>query len=173
MKSAEPWIMIVGLILIAGLAIWYSTRTTVRKDDAPRVSTSPESLCESINNPGCIKDNGITKWLGSNGQEKGFVRFTEPLWGIRAMAIILRTYRQKYGLRTISAIIHRWAPESENNTIAYIGTVSDITGIKPNEQLTTVGDYVQLIAAMIRVEMGKMPYSTHLISSAVIRAQIL
>ena len=65
-----------------------------------------------------------------------FCQFEELKWGWRAAFYLLtRTYFDKYHLQTIRSIIARWAPESENNTRAYIENVSCLTGIVPDEPL--------------------------------------
>jgi hypothetical protein len=46
-------------------------------------------------------------------------------WGYRAMFMVLDTYRRRYGLRTVSGLIGRWAPPSENDTGAYAALVAD------------------------------------------------
>ena len=46
-----------------------------------------------------------------------------------------KAYYHKYRLYTIRGIISRWAPESENNTRAYIENVSRLTGIDPDEPI--------------------------------------
>ena len=52
-----------------------------------------------------------------------------------AFYLLTRTYYHKHRLYTIRTIIRRWAPESENNTEAYINNVSKLTGILPDEPL--------------------------------------
>lgn len=55
--------------------------------------------------------------------DKSFCQFSNLIWGIRALFVLLRTYHYKYKLRTISQVIHRFAPLCENNTYAYISNV--------------------------------------------------
>ena len=45
------------------------------------------------------------------------------------------TYYHKYRLYTIRTIVNRWAPASDNNTKAYVDTVSRLTGIDPDEPI--------------------------------------
>ena len=52
-----------------------------------------------------------------------------------AFHLLTRTYYLKYGLGTIRGIVSRWAPESENNTRAYIENVSRLTGIDADEPI--------------------------------------
>lgn len=114
-------------------------------------------------NPLNIRANNI-EWRGKVGQSNGFVVFDSPLNGIRAAARLLRTYRDKYALDTIAGVVDKWAPPSENNTGAYIQSMSQKTGVGINERLTT-DDYPNLIAAMIYHENGQQPYPNDLIYS--------
>ena len=80
-------------------------------------------------------------------------------YGWRAAFVILcRTYYNKYKLRTIRAIITRWAPPKENNTEAYIRRVTDRIGIgadtvlgSPQEQ---PAQWMMIAMAMAIVECG-------------------
>ena len=64
----------------------------------------------------------------------------------------------KHRLYTIRTIIRRWAPESENNTEAYINNVSKLTGILPDEPLGIPAEqparWIALGAAMAIQENG-------------------
>ena len=73
-------------------------------------------------NPGNIrKSNEMWRGLSpaSAQTDPAFFRFAAPEWGIRAIAAILRTYQIKHNLKTVSQLIHRWAPPVENDTGAY------------------------------------------------------
>ena len=68
--------------------------------------------------------------------DRAFVQFKSLEYGWRAAFYLLtRTYYHKYRLYTIRSIVSRWAPESENNTRAYIENVSRLTGIDPDEPI--------------------------------------
>lgn len=77
-------------------------------------------------------------------------------WGYRAMFKCLNTYSRKYGLDTIRKMISRWAPPSENDTDAYIRTVSELSGVPENGWITATNRDVMIpiVAAMSRVENG-------------------
>lgn len=88
------------------------------------------------NNPFNIIDSKI-KWQGETGKnvDKKFEEFDTMENGIRAGMIILRTYMLKYNLRSIRKIIDRFAPTSENDTMAYINAVCKRTGFGRDQVL--------------------------------------
>lgn len=84
------------------------------------------------NNPANIRRGASWKGLvpflvdHTNNQrfyDKQFCQFENVIYGIRALLVLLRTYHYRYHLNTISQVIHRFAPLSENNTYAYIANV--------------------------------------------------
>jgi hypothetical protein len=114
------------------------------------------------NNPGNIRYNG-TEWLGlANPSTDGaFCIFTEPTFGIRALAMILRNYKRKYDICTIEGIINRFAPSTENDTKAYIQSVCAACGRGADEPLDTENEVILrlLIKAIIKHENGQQPYT--------------
>lgn len=84
------------------------------------------------NNPGNIDHSAANPWQGELPVdpliEKRFCRFDTPENGIRALCKVLLSYQRKYGLKTIEAIINRWAPPVENDTKSYIASVEILTG---------------------------------------------
>lgn len=117
------------------------------------------------NNPGNIRSGD--SWRGLSGvDDAGFVIFSGPEWGIRAMTVLIRNYRNLYGIRTIRGIVSRWAPTNENDTGAYISSVSQQTGIGPDQDLSDA-QLPQLLAAIIRHENGQQPYSQALIQQGI------
>lgn len=94
-----------------------------------------------------------------------FCRFIDMSYGFRAAFVLLRTYMQKHHLYTIEKIIHRWAPPTENNTIAYIEFVCHATGIGGRELLTPTDKRLpELVWAMAIMEAGSQikAYRRHL-----------
>ena len=73
------------------------------------------------NNPANIR-RSFNKWLGLSSiqEDKEFCQFEHIKFGIRAFLILCRTYRKKYGIQTIPQFLNRFAPLSENDTLAYI-----------------------------------------------------
>ena len=118
------------------------------------------------NNPGNIRGGG-DQWQGATGvDDLGFVRFSDPVYGVRAMARVLSTYQTKYLLVSIRQIVERWAPTSENNTESYIQYVAAKTGIDENEYISEE-NYPALIAALIYHENGQQPYTMSLIQEGI------
>lgn len=74
------------------------------------------------NNPLNIRFSPMNVWKGQTGCNKGFCTFDTMEHGYRAALVLLLNY-VKRGYDTISEIVSRWAPESENNTQAYINRV--------------------------------------------------
>ncbi len=76
------------------------------------------------------------------------------------MIIILRNYQRKQGINTITGIIRRWAPASENDTDSYIRSVSQDTKIPPDERIDMTDSrmLIHLLEAIIRHENGSQPY---------------
>ena len=112
---------------------------------------------ERNNNPGNIRLTG-DRWRGQvlPPPDRGFVTFTEPKWGYRALFVILEGYMIRHGLVTIRGIIGRYAPPSENATAAYIRSVCRATGWGPDDPLDPCGRVMQDLArAITRVESGK------------------
>lgn len=71
------------------------------------------------NNPANIRRG--SQWLGLRSEQTdAFCQFTEMRYGIRALLVLLRTYRNKYDCVTLREIIHRYAPACENNTWEYL-----------------------------------------------------
>lgn len=103
------------------------------------------------------------KWQGLavNQPDSDFFTFKAPEWGIRALARTLITYQDNYGLDTVRKIISRWAPPNENDTPAYVASVSSQMGVHQDATLDVhiYGFMLPLVKAIIRHENGEMPYS--------------
>jgi len=118
---------------------------------------------ERNNNPGNIRHTvPQINWQGMSATQTdpAFVQFTDPQLGIRAMRVNFQTYFNNYGLNTVTGIISRWAPPSENNTAAYITNVAAQMGVDPNAtlDLTDLGTMSALVDAVITHENGSDPY---------------
>lgn len=123
------------------------------------MATTTQQLPRGIrnNNPLNIR-RSTQRWLGKclDGTDPSFEQFTSLEYGLRAGFVILRTYMRRYRLATITQIISRWAPATENDTAAYIEAVARLSGIRPNERLDYNRKNVmcRLVSAMCQVENG-------------------
>ena len=100
------------------------------------------------NNPGNLRPGH--DWQGMLGENKGFVVFETIIYGLRALAMDLINKNLR-GLDTVRKVISVYAPTSENNTDAYIKSVCNFIGRKPDESIkltrTMLIYFVQAIVA--------------------------
>lgn len=120
------------------------------------------------NNPGNIEYNG-TNWRGLEdpAHDGRYCIFIDAVYGIRALARVLKTYYNKHGLNTVSGIINRWAPPVENDTSAYIAHVAAVLGVDANEPFNVLDKLPELVEVIIRHENGVQPYSLQTIINGV------
>lgn len=129
------------------------------------------------NNPGNLRPtyrNGEhVPWQGEfapNGS--GYCEFDTPQNGIRATAKNLIAYQERHRLRTIERIVSRWAPGTENDTEAYIGSVSARTGWR-RDAVLDMRDPQTLRALVLAItwhENGEQPYDDETINTGIARA---
>lgn len=134
------------------------------------------------NNPGNIDYNPRNDWQGQLGIEEGvdrprFARFSDPVWGIRAMAKLILNYRGKdgmpgvgkAGIDTVREVITRWAPGNENNTEAYVQMVAKAMRVQPNDPIQLANRLLltPMVAAIIRHENGYAPYDEDVVAQGV------
>lgn len=112
---------------------------------------------ERNNNPLNIRKSK-DKFVGEEEVQKDpdFKQFKDNIHGYRAAFTILKTYRNKYGLKTIEEIINRWAPPSENDTEKYIKFVCYRSGIWPGEEIR-INEYPLVVEAMAKMEGVQTP----------------
>ncbi|EGE1024607.1 structural protein [Shigella sonnei] len=123
------------------------------------------------NNPGNIRWGDNWKGLVPENKrtDRSFCQFVDVKYGIRAIARILLNYRNREGMKrvgnkgidTVREIISRWAPPNENNTEAYIQSVSKACGVGAEQPISLTDDKLMLaiVKAIIRHENGVQPYS--------------
>lgn len=154
-------LQLVAVVALAALAVYLVGRgqtVTERTDRTPRGIRN--------NNPTNIEYNPANDWLGQVGSDGRYVIFSAPVYGIRAAARILDSYRAR-GVETVRDIVTTWAPPSDNNpTGAYVATVAAIIGRDPGDAIDR-RDYPDFIAALIYFENGEQPYSDELIREGV------
>lgn len=123
-----------------------------------------QSLGIRLNNPMCIRYSRANNWCGQLGQSNGFCRFKSLAYGVRAGVFIILRYIFTYHLDEVSAIIKRYAPDSDGNDVeSYIDFV--INYIRQcNKQLPNYKlleddfmfcfRFINMIIAMCLVESG-------------------
>lgn len=121
-------------------------------------------------NPGNIRRTA-TLWRGMNPDQSAdpaFIVFQEPLWGLRALGRVLRTYYDVYRCQTVAAIIARYAPPTENDTAAYQAAVAAALQVTVQHGLARdVPTWIGLMQAIVRHENGIGDYYLdHLYRSA-------
>lgn len=132
------------------------------------------------NNPGNIRKGAPWQGLASPADDGEFCCFSSPAYGIRAIARTLITYQDKRKAKdgskidTVQEIIERWAPESENNTKAYVAHAADALQVKRTDRVN-VHDYAvmkALIKVIILHENGEQPYTDAQIDKGLVLAGI-
>lgn len=128
------------------------------------------------NNPGNVEHSPSNNWLGmaDPASDGRYCIFNDPRNGIRAFVLLLLNYQRVHRLKTITAILERYAPRQDKNaTDAYIRFVSEQVGVSPKAAITLLGDYritERLVKAIIQFENGMQPYPDELIQEGIGRA---
>ncbi len=118
-------------------------------------------------NPGNIRKGIDWQGMRPNQTDSAFVQFIDPVYGIRAMNKIIKTYSTKYGLTTVRGIINRWAPPTENNTNSYVNDVASRLGVAPDQPIDVQARAADLSRAIIYHENGLQPYDVATIDKGV------
>lgn len=103
-------------------------------------------------------NNWAGKVEGENKRDSQFEEFVTLDYGLRAAIVLLYNYIVKNKRDCIRAIIMNWAPMTENNTINYINTVCNMTGLEMTDTVHFHAPYVMIniVQAMAFVECGVM-----------------
>lgn len=123
---------------------------------------------ERNNNPGNIRHSSA-KWQGMSAiqSDPDFVQFDDPVYGIRALAKLLKSYQEKYHLYTVRDIINRYAPPVENDTGAYVAAVAKKLGVDPSATIDVNRHLHTLVNAIIHHENGRVVYAPEQIAKGV------
>jgi hypothetical protein len=140
-----------------------------------QAATSPPVVARGIRNrnPGNLRHTSAFAWQGEiEPDAQGYCRFAADQDGIRAAALDILTKWSKDGLRTVRAIVARYAPPTENPTANYVANVAAALGVKPDDalDLSTAGSLALFTKAVIRQECGAVPYPIDTIMTAVAAA---
>lgn len=169
------------MLLVGGGVIAYALREKYPNEAANVVDIILDPIVEPVkaimsgprglrnNNPGNIVRTGET-WRGmaaDQSTDSRFVVFESPVWGLRALARVLRSYYAQ-GRTNLQAIIGRWAPPNENDTGSYIAAVSRATGLMPAQNIVLTDDVLaRIMEAIVQHENGQQPYPPQLFAQAI------
>lgn len=107
------------------------------------------------------------RWKGQIGEDRfGHAIFESPAWSIRAGAIVLRTYEHKHGIKTVEALVRRFA---EGNRGPYIKHLCKALGVKPDQKISFTKHLPELLKAMVYFETGQKLGREHLELVAALR----
>lgn len=121
-----------------------------------------------LNNPLNLRElhKDHNAWVGEHEVDlhPAFEEFISPEYGIRAGARVLQGYYERLDLDTVDKIIDRFAPESDGNpTRTYAANVAAELGIATNEPFNVNARMLALVRAMMKQEIGFVPYSDEFI----------
>lgn len=99
-----------------------------KKAEAPAVKTA-----KGVNNPGNIRNSGGAPFKGETTKPgDAWKSFATPQDGYRAIFVLLKTYYNTHGKKTLREMIFRYAPPSENASENYVKFVADRSGVDPS-----------------------------------------
>lgn len=117
------------------------------------------------NNPGNVKNKG---WQGQIGSDKfGHAIFSNYEYGLRAIAITLKNYQRKHGLKTLRAMMKRYC---ESNQIEYAKFIGKRIGVGIDEEFNVMEHMPEILKAIVKFETGEQPYPDHVFALAGIYA---
>lgn len=112
------------------------------------------------NNPLNIRYSASNNWNGkvTPNTDGAFEQFKDMAYGYRAALYLIRKYINS-GVDTVSQVVSKWAPATENNTSGYIARVCSTTGYMPATVLSANNkeQLCRLVYAMAIVENGNTP----------------
>lgn len=109
------------------------------------------------NNPLNIRKGN--DWQGESliSKDAEFETFKHAKYGFRAGAKLLRNYQTRYGLNTLTDLIHRFAPPNENHTDNYVQFVAQQVGVGATQVINLSDDALlsRVLHAMSVMEVGR------------------
>lgn len=111
-------------------------------------------------NPLNIRYSPHNDWVGKIPGDGVFERFSAIRYGVRAWCRLIRNYVRIHHCSTIRAIVNRFAPPVENDTLAYIRYVEDVVG-PVSVDILSENFMFRLCCAMWFIENGCYPSTTH------------
>ena len=151
--------------------------TALKMRDGGVVKASNGFFADVTNNPGNIRTGA--GFIGESGSEKGFATFSDPIYGMRALARLPSTYANEYGINTVEGFVSRYAPRSENKESFdnYINFLSRQLGVRPDQEIDFADPQVRqaMLPAIMDFEQGagySDRYDPSMFSAAVAAADL-
>lgn len=119
----------------------------------PTASNTKQPLGLRYCNPGNVKvlSNG-KKYVGQVAVGKSnFVIFSDKVFGIRAIGLVLLSYQYKHKIDTVEKIIYRY---SKTDREKYISFICKKLGVKPNEKISIKNNLPKLLECIVTFEIG-------------------
>jgi hypothetical protein len=122
----------------------------------PTGSPANYNVPRGIRNNNPLNISYVPGQEGAVGSDGRFGIYGSQEQGIASAERQLLRYQDR-GIDTLTKVLNKWAPSSENDTAAYIARVSRDTGIKPDEQIDFRNrqQAAAIIASMARHETGR------------------
>ena len=108
-------------------------------------------------------NNRADYWLGQCGIDAhGHAVFKSPEWSLRAGTLVLRSYYQRHGIKTVRGIVERF---STNNHAEYTAYLCKRMRLDPDEEFNVMKRMPELVRHMVRFESGSgvKPEHIHLL----------
>lgn len=111
-----------------------------------------DTLAALNKNPLNVKFREDDPWEGQAGYDEfGHAVFDEWEYGIRAAALVLRSYAVIHEIDTVEGVVKRFA---EGNQESYIDFLCDRLGVSPADSIDVIARMPELLRAMSRFESG-------------------
>lgn len=124
-----------------------------KEGSIPTASNTKQPLGLRYCNPGNVKvlSNG-KKYVGQVAVGKSnFVIFSDKVFGIRAIGLVLLSYQYKHKIDTVEKIIYRY---SKTDREKYISFICKKLGVKPNEKISIKNNLPKLLECIVTFEIG-------------------
>ena len=110
-----------------------------------------------------VKAPSDSYWLGQQGRDAhGHAVFVSPEWSLRAGTLVLRSYYQRHGIKTVRGIVERF---STCNHEEYTKYLCARLNLEPDEEFNVMRRMPELVRHMVRFESGSgvKPEHIHLL----------
>ena len=107
-----------------------------------------------------VKAPSDSYWLGQQGRDAhGHAVFVSPEWSLRAGTLVLRSYYQRHGIKTVRGIVERF---STCNHEEYTKYLCARLKLDPDEEFNVMRRMPELVRHMVRFESGSDVRPAHI-----------